>query len=114
MTPTSGTGQRGEQAADKTAIRPFQVNVPEAELVDLRKRINATRWPERETVADTSQGVQLATIQKLAAAPRSWVEKAYPKLIHFNRLPKGGHFAAWEQPQLFVEEVRVGFRPLRK
>jgi len=46
-------------------------------------------------------------------APRSWAEKAYPKLIHYNRLPKGGHFAAWEQPQLFVEEVRAGFRSLR-
>ena len=48
------------------------------------------------------------------APPRSWAEKAYPNLIHYNRLPTGGHFAAWEQPQLFVEEVRAGFRPLRK
>jgi pimeloyl-ACP methyl ester carboxylesterase len=47
------------------------------------------------------------------AAPRSWVEKAYSKLIHFNRLNRGGHFAAWEQPELFVEEVRTGFRSLR-
>jgi pimeloyl-ACP methyl ester carboxylesterase len=45
--------------------------------------------------------------------PRSWVERAYPKLIHYNKLPKGGHFAAWEQPELFVEEVRTGFRTLR-
>lgn len=50
----------------------------------------------------------------LYAAPRSWVERAYPKLIHYNKLDKGGHFAAWEQPQLFSEEVRAGFRPLRK
>jgi pimeloyl-ACP methyl ester carboxylesterase len=56
-----------EQAADKTAIRPFHVNnVPEEELTELRRRINATRWPEQETVTDASQGVQLATIQKLA------------------------------------------------
>ena len=48
------------------------------------------------------------------AAPRSWAERAYPKLIHYNKLPKGGHFAAWEQPQFFSEEVRAGFRPLRK
>jgi pimeloyl-ACP methyl ester carboxylesterase len=54
------------QAADKTAIRPFHVNVPEAELIELRRRINATRWPERETVGDASQGVQLATVQQLA------------------------------------------------
>ena len=42
---------------------------------------------------------------ELYPAPRSWAERAYPKLIHFNRLDKGGHFAAWEQPQLFSEEV---------
>src|ERR1700761_9530082 len=51
---------------------------------------------------------------ELYPAPRSWTERAYPKLIHFNELPKGGHFAAWEQPQLFVEEARAGFRSLRK
>jgi pimeloyl-ACP methyl ester carboxylesterase len=50
---------------------------------------------------------------ELYPAPRSWAEKAYPKLIHYNRLPKGGHFAAWEQPKLFSEEVRAGFRSLR-
>jgi pimeloyl-ACP methyl ester carboxylesterase len=47
-------------------------------------------------------------------APRSWTERAYPKLIYYNRVDKGGHFAAWEQPHLFSEEVRAGFRPLRK
>ncbi len=51
---------------------------------------------------------------EIYAAPRSWAERAYPKLIHYNRLPKGCHFAAWEQPQFFSEEVRVSFRPLRK
>jgi pimeloyl-ACP methyl ester carboxylesterase len=50
---------------------------------------------------------------ELYPAPRSWAERAYPKLVHYNRLEKGGHFAAWEQPQLFSEEVRAGFRPLR-
>ena len=45
-------------------------------------------------------------------APRSWTEKAYPKLIHYNRLPKGTHFAAWEQPQAFSEELRAGFKSL--
>ena len=66
MTQISATQPSNEQAADKNAIRPFHVNVPEAELTELRRRINATRWPERETVTDASQGVQLATIQKLA------------------------------------------------
>lgn len=50
---------------------------------------------------------------EIYAAPRTWTEKAYPKLIHYNRLPKGGHFAAWEQPRAFTEEVRVSFRSLR-
>ena len=50
---------------------------------------------------------------ELYPTPRSWAERAYPKLIHYNKLEKGGHFAAWEQPQLFSEEVRAGFRPLR-
>lgn len=46
-------------------------------------------------------------------APRSWTEKAYPKLIYYNRLPKGGHFAAWEQPQVFTNELRAAFGSLR-
>jgi len=46
-------------------------------------------------------------------APRSWVEKVYPHVIYFNEVDRGGHFAAWEEPQLFSEEVRAGFRPLR-
>jgi pimeloyl-ACP methyl ester carboxylesterase len=45
--------------------------------------------------------------------PRSWAERAYPKLIHYNKLNKGGHFAAWEQPELFVKELRDGFASLR-
>jgi pimeloyl-ACP methyl ester carboxylesterase len=51
---------------------------------------------------------------EIYAAPRSWAERAYPKLIHYNKLDKGGHFAAWEQPQLFSSELREAFRPLRK
>jgi pimeloyl-ACP methyl ester carboxylesterase len=50
---------------------------------------------------------------EIESVPRSWAERAYPKLIHYNKLDKGGHFAAWEQPQLFSEEVRAGFRSLR-
>ena len=65
MTP-SVTEQSSEQGTDKIAMRPFRVDVPEAELTELRRRINATRWPEKEPVADFSQGVPLATMQKLA------------------------------------------------
>jgi pimeloyl-ACP methyl ester carboxylesterase len=51
---------------------------------------------------------------ELYQAPRSWAEQAYPKLIHYNKLSKGGHFAAWEQPQLLVSELRTAFRSLRE
>jgi len=65
-------GVAQELGADKAALRPFpHLNVPEADLTELRRRINATRWPERETVPDASQGVQLATTQKLA---RYWAK----------------------------------------
>src|SRR5437879_9475275 len=50
---------------------------------------------------------------ELYPTPRSWAEKAYPKLIHYNQLPKGGHFAAWEQPELLVGELRAAFKSLR-
>jgi pimeloyl-ACP methyl ester carboxylesterase len=51
---------------------------------------------------------------EIYAAPRSWAERAYPKMISYVRHDKGGHFAAWEQPQLLSEDLRVGFRPLRQ
>ena len=54
-----------------------------------------------------------AFAEEIYQAPKSWAEKAYPKLIHYNRLPKGGHFAAWEQPKAFSEELRASFRSLR-
>ena len=65
------------------------------------------------------KGVALPTAvsvfpDEIYAAPRSWTERAYPNLIHYNRLPKGGHFAAWEQPELFVSEMRTAFKSLRK
>jgi pimeloyl-ACP methyl ester carboxylesterase len=50
---------------------------------------------------------------ELYQAPRSWAERAYPKLIYYNKLPKGGHFAAWEQPQLLVQDLRASFITLR-
>jgi pimeloyl-ACP methyl ester carboxylesterase len=65
------------------------------------------------------RGVQLPTAvsafpDEIYQAPKSWAEKAYPKLIYYNRLPKGGHFAAWEQPALFTSELRAAFKPLRQ
>src|SRR5262245_33660572 len=87
MTPTTGIQKGSKQSADTTIVRSFRVDVPEAELTELRKRINATRWPERETVKDQSQGVQLATIQNLArywATDYDW-RKCEAKL---NALPQ--------------------------
>jgi epoxide hydrolase-like protein len=66
MTKTATAPPSSGKTADENAIRPFQVRIPEEALVDLRSRIAATRWPEKEPVADPSQGVQLATMQKLA------------------------------------------------
>ena len=65
-----------------------------------------------------SRGIKIpvavsAFADEIYQAPRSWAEKAYPKLIHYNKLDKGTHFAAWEQPQLFVEEMRASFSSLR-
>ena len=58
-------------------------------------------------------GLGTTGLKTLRGAPRSWTERAYPKLIYYNRVDKGGHFAAWEQPQLFSDEIRVAFRSLR-
>jgi len=67
----------------------------------------------------TPKGVKIpvsasAFPDELYQAPRSWAEQAYPNLIHYNKLPKGGHFAAWEQPKYLSDEMRTGFRSLRK
>jgi len=87
MTPATVTERRSDQTSVQTAIRPFRVEVPEAELTDLRKRINATRWPDRETVTDASQGVQLATMEALA---RYWETKYDWRKIEakMNALPQ--------------------------
>src|SRR5215212_4720640 len=74
-------------AGDADAIRPFELNIPEEALTDLKQRIKATRWPDRETVADQSQGVQLATVRELArywATDYDW-RKVEAKL---NALPQ--------------------------
>ncbi len=123
--------------AKTAAIRPFRAEIPEAAIVELRRRVLATRWPDKETVDNQSQGVRLAKIQALVRytaqrtaeikvpvgvtvfpgeiyqAPKSWTEKAYPTLNYFNVVDKGGHFAAWEQPELFAREMRAAFKPVR-
>jgi hypothetical protein len=73
--------------SDKTAVRPFHVSISEADLADMRKRIKATRWPERETIGDESQGVKLAMMQDLArywAADYDW-RKVESRLNDFQQ-----------------------------
>src|ERR1700688_62535 len=79
--------QCGEQTSEQNSIRPFQVDIPEPELTELRRRINATKWPERETVTDATQGVQLATMQALA---RYWATEYDWRKIEakLNALPQ--------------------------
>src|ERR1700728_4036309 len=87
MTQTAVAERGSKQASDNTAIRPFHVNVPETELTELRRRINATKFPERETVPDATQGVQLATMQALA---RYWASEYDWRKIEakLNALPQ--------------------------
>src|SRR3954462_12411241 len=66
MTPVTVTERPSEQTTDKTAIRPFRFEAADAELDEMRRRMTATRFPEKETVADFSQGVQLALMQAVA------------------------------------------------
>jgi pimeloyl-ACP methyl ester carboxylesterase len=84
--------------------------------------ISAARLYWENTVAGLSffvvKGVKLPVAvsvfpDELYEAPKSWTEKAYPKLIHYNTLPKGGHFAAWEQPEFIISEIRTAFKSLR-
>ena len=79
---------------------------------------SARLYWESKLVFFAPKGVTLPTgvsvfPDEIYAAPRRWAEQAYPNLIHYNRLAKGGHFAAWEQPELFCDEIRAAFRPLR-
>ena len=87
MTQAISTHPNNNQAADKRAIRPFHVSFPESDLAELRARVNATKWPERETVSDVSQGVQLATVQALA---RYWATEYDWRKIEakMNALPQ--------------------------
>jgi hypothetical protein len=93
-------------AAEGDAIRPFRVNVPEEALVDLRRFFD---------VSGVTMPVAVSAFpDEIYAAPRSWAERAYPKLVDYDRLDMGGRFAAWEQPQLFSGEMRAAFKSLRQ
>ena len=87
MAASSLIPAQAQTATTSDAIRPFHINVPDADLAELRRRIKATRWPDRETVSDELQGVQLATIRELA---RHWeTDYDWPKCeTKLNALPQ--------------------------
>jgi pimeloyl-ACP methyl ester carboxylesterase len=75
-------------------------------------------WENKFSLYDAVPGIDVPAAVSVFPgenyqAPRSWAERAFPRLVYYNRARAGGHFAAWEQPQVFAEEVRAGFRPMR-
>jgi pimeloyl-ACP methyl ester carboxylesterase len=111
LRPTSSTGEltRDDVLDDITLYWLTGTGVSAARLYWENKGVSAI------SAADVSIPAAVSVFPgEIYQAPRSWTEQAYHKLIYFNKLDKGGHFAAWEQPKLFSEEVRAGFRTLRK
>ena len=84
-----------------TTIRPFTVEIPEAEIEALRARIG---------VVPTAVSI---FPDELYQAPRAWAGPACPDLIYFNQVEEGNHFAAWQEPGIFTTEVRAAYRSLR-
>ena len=79
---------------------------------------SARLYWENKLAFFSPKGIKIPTAvsvfpDELYQTPRSWAERAFPNLVHYNKLEKGGHFAAWEQPQLFAQELRAAFRSLR-
>jgi hypothetical protein len=92
----SATEVADNTGSDNTAIRPFQVGFPDAELTELRRRINATRWPERETVSDYSQGRRIAALETLHESHGAWrdIHFIHVRSQHEDALPLMGTQAA--------------------
>ncbi len=103
------------------SIRPFRIDIPEESLQELRRRVaSSARLYWEDSAHKTKVGGEVSIPaavsrfpREIIPVPRSWAERAYPNLVYFNELDKGGHFAAWEQPELFAGEMRAAFRSLR-
>jgi pimeloyl-ACP methyl ester carboxylesterase len=112
-------------AAEDGSIRPFRADIPQDAFIELRRRVMATRWPDRDNTGtsstrsywDAAQGgggpfiaLEIITVPvavrifpgEIYRAPRSWAEQSFHKLIYWNEVSKGGHFAAWEEPEVFA------------
>ena len=83
---------------------------PEVERYGFTTRFTANIGDDHQFYA---QGNFYQTDSFSSSAPRSWTDKAYPRLIYYHEAAKGGHFAAWEQPQIFAEELRAAFKSVR-
>ena len=104
----SRSAARPAQAA--AAVTPFRVAVPDAVLTDLRERLTRTRFPDEIEGSGWTYGTNLAYLE-IVRWPRRWVEAQY-NLVRWTEIPRGGHFAAFEEPLLLVEGVRAFFRDL--
>jgi hypothetical protein len=114
MTPTAPTPDLREEAAGP--VRQFRLDVAEEDVADLRPRLTQTRWENSLGCFDVKGVTVSAAVsvfpRELYRAPRRWTELASPNLVYFNEVDQGNHFAAWQEPDLFVTEVRAGFRSL--
>ena len=107
------------------SIRPFQIDIPEEPLQELRRRVAAARWPDRETVSDRTQGAQLAKVQELVhywatdydwrkLARRTRLISSCPHCpVSASQPGRRRQAGTWEQPELFAGEMRAAFRPVR-
>jgi epoxide hydrolase len=104
-------------------ITPFLVQIPQEQLDDLHDRLRRTRWPEAEMYWESFREPLLGPVsvptgcsifpRGIFRPSRRWPEKQFTDIRYWNELDKGGHFAAFEQPDQFVQEVRAAFRSFR-
>jgi hypothetical protein len=123
----------GLRESNGTAIRPFRVTVPKAQIADMRRRLVATRWPDKETVVDQSQGAQLAKLQELVrywATDYDWrkaevklnafpqftttIDGVYIDFIHVRSRHENELPPIVTHPELFAAELRATFKSLRE
>jgi len=95
---------------EASAIRPFRIDIPQADLDDLRDRLARTRWPDQLPGVGWDYGIALDDVRELAEYWRIGYDN---HIVHWSEFDRGGHFAAMEEPDLLVGDVREFFRPLR-
>ncbi|HEX3831978.1 MAG TPA: hypothetical protein VHW04_08405 [Solirubrobacteraceae bacterium] len=99
----------------------FRIAIADRDLVDLQRRLERIRWPDAETVDISGMAIDTVTVptgcsifpKELQRPSRRWAERRFTDIRYWNEPDRGGHFAAFEQPELFVNEVRTCFRHVR-